>query len=80
MATSDSGHVEWTEDYVQVMSDWLVGFGLHPHDRHWGCYDDVAAKNDDGSLAWPQELGWEIRECAVSSTKAAIRRAIEADE
>lgn len=62
--------VEWTEDYAQVIADWLVGFDLP-----YGCYDDPAATDPDGTLAWPQELGWEVRECMVSSTKRAIMEA-----
>lgn len=63
--------VEWNADYVQVMADWLVGFDLP-----YGCYDGPAKKDHDGTLAWPRELGWEVRECIVLSTKAAIERAV----
>lgn len=74
MSAAES-HVEWNDDYVQVMADWLTGF-----DMPYGCYDDPAATDPDGTLAWPQELGWEVRECIVLSVKVAIERAVWGDE
>lgn len=59
---------------TRTVADWLVGL-----DPPYGCYDDPAATNPDGTLAWPQVLGWEVRECIVLSTQAAIERAIRAE-
>ena len=59
---------------INAITNRLIGFDLP-----YGCYDDPARKNPDGTLAWPQKLGWEVRQCIFSSTRSVIERELQGD-